>query len=105
MFDAININIYPGQCVFCETCSMSNGLHESSFLMHKNIFLSKNITKRIVHNIDPYILWQVILMKANDTIFLKIAIFFSIAESIATMSSFHWTVISMSIEIDAIDLC
>src|SRR5688572_3872418 len=105
MFDAININIDTGKTIIRKISGMCYCLHEISFLMHKNIFVSKYINEWIIYNIDPYILWQVILMKTNDTIFLKIAIFFSIAESIAAMSSFHRTIISMCIQVDTIYLC
>src|SRR5687767_5199455 len=104
MFDAININIDTGKTIIRKISGMCYCLHEISFLMHKNIFVSKNINKWIVHNIDPYILWQIILMKTNDTIFLKIAILFGKPESITAMPSFHGAILSMCIQVDTIYL-
>ena len=72
--------------------------------MNKNIFVSDAINKRIVHNIKPNILLQIIFMNPYNAIFIQITIFFSIPESISTMPSFCRTVISMSIQINTIYL-
>src|SRR5438067_13163665 len=83
---------------------MGNSLPEVAFFMNENVFVSNHIQKRIVHNINPNILWNETFMNTNGTVLLQKAIFFCIAKCIAAMSSFRWTVIGMCIQVDAIDL-
>src|SRR6185312_6553126 len=83
---------------------MSNCLDKISFFMNKNIFIRNKINERIVHNIDPDILLQIILMNTNHTIFIEIAILICISERIPRMPSFYRSVIGVSIKIDTIDL-
>src|SRR5687768_10888459 len=70
MLDAIDIKIDTAQSIFCKTGGMGHGLHKIPFLMYKDVFEGDTVNERIVYDIDPYILRDIVLVQANDTIFL-----------------------------------
>src|SRR5258708_12305355 len=83
---------------------MGYGLGKGPFLQDENIFVGNEVHKRVIGNIQPYILLQVILMNADRTIFLEITVFVCIAERVAAVPAFGGPVVRMGIQVHAIDL-
>src|SRR5687768_12694545 len=104
MLDAIQVQFNTGIILFRKTGGMCYGLYKIPFLKNENIFIRYKIKKRIIHDIEPDILRQIIFMQTDHAVFLQVAIFFSIAETVAAVAAFRWTKIGMCIQVHAVDL-
>src|SRR5580658_2949913 len=83
---------------------MRHRLRKTPLLQHEDIFIGDQVHKRIVDDIQPDILRQVVLMNADRAVFFEESVFLRIPERIAGMSSFHRPESGMRIQVDRIDL-
>ncbi len=83
---------------------MRHRLGKISFLQHQDILIGDQVHERIIDDVQPNILREIVLMDADRAIFLEKAILLRIPERISAVAPFHRPESGMRIQVDRIDL-
>ena len=72
--------------------------------MQKYVFIRNHIQKRVVHNIHPNVLGQVVFVQPYHTVFLQIPVFIGVPKAIAAVPALNGPKISMRVKVYCIYL-